>query len=295
MTQFFPRGSRRRLACLIATLLALPLVVSSCGWLDPLATSGNHRQQATTPLVDYLYGNADPPRIESTVELPIPITVGLTFLPTARGAGPTAVERDAVLQSIRERFGKLSYVRDIVIVPNYYLGSRHGNGFEELQRIAQLQRLDVIALVSYDQLSQTTENKRSLAYLTIAGAFFVRGNEQATHTLLDLAIVEPHSRALMLRAGGTSSLHQSSTAIDLEARRIRQQADGFAQATKALNDNFARELAEFETRIREGRAPVRIAAAERGGSGALDALQLWFLAIVMLLGARAGLPRGSNR
>jgi rhombotail lipoprotein len=291
MTQLFPRGSRRRLVSLVTAWLAMPFVVTSCGWLDPFVTPDREHQQASTPLVDYLYGDADPPRTESAVELSLPIVVGLAFLPTARGMGPTVVERDAVLHAIRERFGKLTYVRDIVTVPDYYLGNRRGSGFEELQRVAQLQRLDVVALVSYDQLSQTTDNKRSLAYLTIAGAFLVRGNEQATHTLLDLAIVEPRSRALLLRAGGTNSLHQSSTAVDLEKRRHRQQSDGFALATAALNDNFARELGEFEQRIREGRAPVRVVDAERGGRGALDVTQLLFLATVVLIGARAGLPR----
>jgi rhombotail lipoprotein len=294
MTHLLPRGNCRRRVSLVAALLAMPIVVTGCGSLDGFFGSEKRHQHGSTPLVDYLYGDTEPPQATAQVELQMPIVIGLTFLPTARGSGPTAVERDAVLQSIRERFSKLAYVRDIVIVPDYYLGNRRGSGFDELQRVAQLQRLDVIALVSHDQLSQTSQNKRSLAYLTIAGAFLVRGNEQATHTLLDLAVVEPRSRSLLLRSGGTSSLQQSSTAIELQTHRDRQQTQGFAQATEVLNDNFARELVAFEKQVREGRAPIRVVDANRSRSGALDILQLAFLMILVVCAARSCLSQGTR-
>jgi rhombotail lipoprotein len=284
-------GRGRRRATLLVAMAAMPFLVTSCSLPQPFGLRQHSQQQASTPLVDYLYGNDTPPRDTAGAELELPLVVGLAFLPTARGAGPTALEREHVLQSIRERFRALPYVRDIVIIPDYYVGRGSGHGFTELQQVASLQQLDVVALVSYDQLAQTTDNRRSLAYLTIAGAFLVRGNEQATHTLLDLAIVEPRARALLLRAGGTSSLHESSTAIELAKRRHRQQSDGFAAAAQALNDNFARELAEFERHVREGRAPLTVSDATRGGSGSLDAIQLLFLAVFVLAAARAGLPR----
>ncbi len=283
------RGRRR--AALLAMMAAMPLMLTSCALPSPFGAGRASQQHASTPLVDYLYGDMEPPQETASLQLPTPLVVGLAFLPPARGAGPSAVERESVLQSVRARFRALPYVREIVILPDYYLGRGNGQGFTALRQVAALQRLDVVALVSYDQLAETTENRRSLAYLTIAGAFLVRGNEQATHTLLDLAVIEPQSRALLLRAGGTSSLYESTTAIELAKRRDRQQAAGFAAAVAALNDNLAKELVEFERRVRAGQAPVRIASEAKSGAGALDPMQLLFLAVFVGAIARAGLSQ----
>ena len=40
--------------------------------------------------------------------------------------------------------------------------------------------------MSYDQVQNSFHNNRSLAYWTIVGAYFVRGDRNETHTLLDV-------------------------------------------------------------------------------------------------------------
>ena len=132
----------------------------------------NVHRAASTPLVDYLYPAGDLPTRDAEPVLNVPLTVGLTFLPSDRMQAIDAAAREQILAAIRARFRSLPYVRDIVIVPDHYL--RPNGGFDGLQQIARLQALDVIALVSYDQVSYSGENERAFAYLTIVGAYFVR-------------------------------------------------------------------------------------------------------------------------
>jgi rhombotail lipoprotein len=291
------RSIRQHLrAARLAAAALITVTLTGCTSLGELCLySCGRESSASTPLVDYLYGEDSVPTADATAELALPIAVGLAFLPAANGAAPSALEREPVVRAIRERFRGVPYVRDIVAVPDYYLSRRRGRGFEELQQVARLQKLDVVALVSYEQVSQTRENRRALAYLTIAGAFFVRGSEQSTHTLLDLAVIEPHSRSLLLRAAGTSSLMNSSVAIENGMRLYRQQSTGFVRATETLNTNFAHELASFEERVRAGQAPVRVTRAKsQSGGGAFDPLQLLLLAVFVVFAARAGLPRNRS-
>jgi len=275
------RTFRRKLKVLGTAALALTL--SGCQWLWH-DSSGRSRQSASA-LVDFLYADGHVPASDAAVELQLPIRVGLSFLPAADGrsvGAPTAVDRDLVLNAIREKFRGLSYVTEIVIVPNYYLRSSEGDGLKQIEQLSRLYKLDLFALVSYDQMVDSSENRNSLAYLTIVGAYFVRGNRHETHTLLDLAVIDPASRSLVLRAGGTSSLAGNTTAVDAQRHENAQRARGFELATASLVDNFQRELTDFESRVRAGTAPVRVARRVEKGGGAVDPLLLALLAAFLI-------------
>jgi rhombotail lipoprotein len=287
-----PRRLRLRLAaCLV--VIAFVVLGTGCIASGPVCEYGClSDQRASTPLVDFLYPDGDVPAVDAPVEIELPMVVGLAFLPSKDGRGPSATERDRLLAVVRERFRSVDYLRDIVVIPDYYFSRQRGRGFQDLGAVARLMGLGAVALVSYDQVSATRENQRSFAYLTIAGLFFVRGNEQTTHTLLDLAVIDPQSRTLLLRAGGTADASRSTTWIEQQSGLARQQEEGFDSAVTALNENFARELAAFEARVRDGSAPVRVRkAGARGGGGALDVLQLLFLGVFAAALARAGLRR----
>ena len=250
---------------------------------------------ASTPLVDYLYPAGDVPAQDAVPVLNVPLTVGLSFLPSERTQAMDTASRERVLAAIRARFRSLPYVRDIVIVPDHYL--RPNGGFDGLQQIARLQGLDVVALVSYDQVSYTGENERAFAYLTIVGAYFVRGDSNETHTLLDLAVVDPASRSLILRAGGTSSLEGKSTAAEQREKQRKLESRGLEAATGTLSANLERELESFRQRIREGTAPVRVVkrSGSAGGGGVIDvaSLALLLLAMLGIRRARARASRGT--
>jgi rhombotail lipoprotein len=277
------RRYRRKLKLMAAAALALTL--SGCGilgWNGCISHCGRS-QRASTPLVQFLYGDDQRvPARDAQVTLQLPIRVGLAFLPTRTGnpnEGPTAVERDRILRAIRENFAGLPYVAEIVPVPAYYFDVSRSDGMSQLEQLARLQRLDLMALISYDQRTQTTENRRALSYLTIVGALVMKGNHNETQTIIDLAVVEPVGRSLVLRAGGISARASTAAAIDQSHQLQKQQRIGFDQATDNLVANFRVELADFETRVRAGTADVKVVRQARttGGGGALDPLLLVLL------------------
>jgi rhombotail lipoprotein len=282
------RRHKKKLRLLAAASLALAL--SGCGIL-----SGNEclfrceeKRAASTPLVSFLYGSDQRvPGRDEVVTLQLPIRVGLAFLPTRSGnpdEGPTPTERERILGSIRNSFSGLPYVSEIVPVPAYYFDVSRSDGMRQLEQLARLQRLDLVALVSYDQRTQVSENRRSFAYLTIVGALVVKGNHNETQTIIDMAVVEPMGRSLVMRAGGISSTANTVTAIDQPGALRKQQRLGFDQATEALIANFRTELTDFESRVRAGTADVKVVRQARsggGGSGAMDPTLLVLLFVCL--------------
>ncbi|HEU4591123.1 MAG TPA: rhombotarget lipoprotein [Steroidobacteraceae bacterium] len=276
---------------------AFTLLLGGCGILsgnECLFRCGEQRA-ASTPLVRFLYGDDRPvPQKDATVTLQLPIRVGLAFLPGRTGnpdEGPTPIERERILGSIRSSFADLPYVSEIVPVPSYYFDARRDDGMQQLEQLARLQNLDLVALISYDQRTQVSENRRSFAYLTIVGALVVRGNHNETQTIVDLAVVEPTRGSLVLRAGGVSSTANTVTAIDQPGKLRKQQRVGFDQATDALIANFRTELTDFEARVRAGTADVKVVKQARGGggAGALDPLWLVLLLACLAVATRARL------
>jgi rhombotail lipoprotein len=255
--------------------------------------------ESSSSLVGFLYGDGDVPPVASEVHLELPLRVGVCFLPAGGRGGPTASERDQVLAAIRENFKTRPYVSEIVPIPDYYLRNTGGDGMTQIEQVSRLNQLDLFALVSYDQVTATTTNKSSLAYLTIVGAYFVRGDRHETHTLLDLAVIDPRTRLLVLRAGGTSALAGNTTLVDADRHEAAQRTRGFEKATVSLVDNFQRELTDFEGRVRAGTVPVKVrhrSSAGAGGGGALDPALLALL-LALLLAQRkwrqcASAPRG---
>jgi rhombotail lipoprotein len=297
------RRYRRKLKLMAASLLALTL--SGCGilGLGGCITQCGRSERSSTPLVQFLYGDDQHvPKRDAQVTLQLPIRVGLAFLPTRGGRpgeGPTAVERERILRAIRGNFADLPYVSEIVPVPSYYFDMSRGDGMQQLEQLARMQRLDLMALISYDQRSQTTENRRALSYLTIVGAFVMKGNHNETQTIIDLAVVEPTGRSLVLRAGGISSTANSAAAIDQTHELQKQQRVGFDQATDNLIANFRTELTDFETRVRAGTADIKVVKQERssagGGGGAIDpGLLLLLAACLAFTATRAWRGRRSS-
>ena len=294
------RRHKKKLRLLAVASLAL--LLSGCGIL-----SGNEclfrcgeKRAASTPLVQFLYGSDQRvPKRDEVVTLQLPIRVGLAFLPTRSGnsdEGPTPTERERILGSIRSSFSGLPYVSEIVPLPAYYFDVSRTDGMRQLEQLARLQRLDLVALISYDQRTQVSENRRSFAYLTIVGTLFVKGNHNETQTIIDMAVVEPTGRSLVLRAGGISSTANTVTAIDQPGKLRKQQRVGYDQATDALIANFRTELTDFESRVRAGTADVKVVRQARngsGGSGALDPvlLALTFVAVVFLSRRRRAVVR----
>jgi rhombotail lipoprotein len=260
--------------------------LSGCAALTPNCPTCNSHADRSSSLVSFLYPNGAAPKSDSMPELPVPLRVGLAFLPAQSGsttAGLSEAQKEQLLERIRRHFADRTFVSEIVIIPDYYLSG--AKGFAGLEGIQRLYNVDLMALVSYDQVTYSGDRKYgSLAYLTIVGAFVVQGSEHDVTTLVDLAVVAPKTRSLVLRAGGTDTSHGTSTLIDRAKEERATDAAGYSKATDAMIAHFDTALTKFESDVKAGTAQVRLANRDgtpRSGGGALDGAGLLLLAVLL--------------
>jgi len=253
----------------------------------------------SSSLVEFLYPQGRvPPRENSVPELHVPLRVGLAFLPARDGSavGPDAALRQELLERVRQHFKDRKFVSEIVLIPDYYL--KTGRGFEGLEATQRLYAVDLMALVSYDQVTHGDTNEWSLGYLTIVGMYVLKGNRYDVSTLVDLAVVDPASRSLVLRAGGTDVRHGSATLVSTASELRQKSGFGFSTAADQMIGHFDTALNEFEGQVRAGKANVRVVHKDgSGGSGAIGLLELSLLGAWQVLrrSRRAGQDPAGRR
>ena len=100
------------------------------------------------------------------------------------------------------------------------------------------------------------------------GAYVVKGTTDDTTTLVDLAVVDPKTRSLVLRAGGTDTRHQTSTFVDMQRTVRASSTAGFDAATNQMITHLDTALTVFESE-HSGKANVHVVArnAPAGGGG----------------------------
>lgn len=264
-----------RLLHLLVVVLALPLV-AGCEALLGEYWSPQQRTGASSSVVEFLYPDgAVPPKPTGTLPvLPQPLTVGLAFVPGRGGEmGPLSEpQRLQLLENVRAKFAGETYVTDIVLVPESYL--RGADGFTALERAARMYGLDVMALVSYDQLSTSSDKSSSFWYWTIVGAYLVEGTRNEVQTLVDTAVFDIPSRTLLFRAAGTDRAQKDATMVGSPQQMRQAQVASFERAMQQMTTNLQTELDAFKVRVKEGKAPVSVAQRKDGGAGATGALAL---------------------
>jgi rhombotail lipoprotein len=273
------------------TWFGLVLIVGLGGCADLACFSSCQRHaQNSTSLVEFLYPNGAPPPVQDAQpQLHLPLRVGLAFLPSngEPRIGPDAAQKEALPQEIRKRFVSRKFIAEIVLIPDYYLQGKRG--FEGLEGVQRLYGIDLMALVSYDQVAHEDDNRWSLGYMTIVGAYVLKGTRHDVSTLVDLAVVDPATHSLVLRAGGFDTRHGTVTLVD-ENRRLRETAtEAFAAATQQMIDHFDGALTAFEAEVRDGKANVRVVSNHgkpTSGGGAIDSRMLPALLLLVMLSAR---------
>jgi len=173
-------------------------------------------------------------------------------------------------------------VGDIVDIPSAYLEPR--GGFDNLDQVARLFNVDVIALVSVDQLQVSNPRRASILYVSIIGAYLLPLDHNQTRTMIDAAVFHVPTRTLLLRAPGISSITGSSTAMDIRAKLDERSLKGFEFAMKDLAKNLDGQVGQFKASVASGRRrDVDIVTAEgksvRGGG----AFGWWDAAIAVLM------------
>lgn len=261
------------------------LLVIVLMFINGCALFGEYRDRHTrsTSLVQFLYPNGNPPlQDKPNPVLNLPLKVGLAFIPGGNNSQITPATKNTLLENVKQAFESRVYIDEITIIPEIYLQQR--KGFSTLEQIKSLYQLDVIALVSYDQIVNGRDNIFSLSYLTIVGAYIFPGSGYDVNTLIDLAVIDINSQSILFRSAGTSgSKGVVAEAYKQQAYR-KKQNQGFAKAMQQMQDNLQVELGKFEQRLRKKDPNERIQVRHRAGySGGSVSLSLLILLVFLSL------------
>lgn len=206
-------------------------------------------------LMAYLYPKAQaaPQPASPGTRLQVPLRLGVAFVPGERWRGdaaPASLEKP-LLDTLRTAFRDRPWVGEIKPIPSAYL--RSDGGFDNLEQASRMFGVDVVALVSVDQIQHSDPKWYSFAYLSIVGAFVLPADRNSTSTLLDAAVFHVPSRTFLLRAPGQSTVKGSTTAVAREELLRRDAGEGLRLAMADLARNLDAEVSAFKAEVAEGR------------------------------------------
>lgn len=266
-----------------AIAIACALLFTGCAALQPVKQQG-----VSSSLVDYLYPEGEIPSdlVDAKPVLNLPLRIGLAFVPAGTGFSNeiSDKQRNELLEKVRVQFEQYAFIEQIVVIPDNYLS--HGSGFTTVEQVARLYGVDIVALVSYDQVIFSKQNAGSFLYLTIVGAYMVPGDQQRVDTFVDTAVFDVRTRKLLFRAPGVDTRKDISRLFAIESERIRISQESMAAAVTHMSANLDAELHKFKERVKSGQvAEVRVRGGYSGG-GAADAFLLMPLALIAALRMR---------
>ena len=238
--------------------LMLILLISGC---SSIVSDHHERQTHSSSLANFLYPNKQT-KVATTNQIPqlsLPINVGLAFLPSQNWQGNhlDSSNQYQLLKKVKSGFSQHKFIKQIKIIPSTYLRHHKGkgsSGFDTLDQVARLYDVDVIALVSYDQLRQTLQNNVSLLYWTIVGMYVIPGNENTIQTFVDTAVFDVRNRKMLMRAPGISKLQKRSTAIGVDHVMQNKTIEGFNLAFDDMMTNLDTELLVLKEKVKEGKS-----------------------------------------
>jgi rhombotail lipoprotein len=248
---------------------------------------------AKSSVVDYLYPKEAAKIVEPSIPLlKLPIKLGVAFVPeqSARShgsnfwagnsdlsSGLTETKKMQILSNVSAYFKKYPFIGEIQEIPSTYLTP--GGSFANLDQIKTMYGVDVIALVSYDQVQFTDASFLSVSYWTIVGAYLVSGEKNDTNTLMDTVVYDIASRKMLFRAPGISMVKGRSTPVNLSEELRADSIKGFDQAAKSMIDNLDVQLAAFREKAKQNPEQIKVVKTEgySGGGGAFDLTSLWIL------------------
>jgi rhombotail lipoprotein len=243
---------------------ALALLATGCDTFHNVRTE--HRASS---LYSYLYPDKDNHIDTPTIPvLSLPLHVGVAFVPAndyRQRRYPGYVTDDmtisesqkiGLMKRISAEFKKYPFVQSIDIIPTPYLTP--GGSFANLDQIRTMYGVDVMALISYDQVQFTGEGLESLTYWTIAGAVVVPGEKNETKTMLDAAVFDIASRKMLFRAPGIGDVNNSSTMMTLAENLHKNSEEGFGMAAADLTTNLQAALTDFRERVTNSVAQAKL-------------------------------------
>jgi rhombotail lipoprotein len=272
--------SIRILMCFAALIVAMA-AISGCAGLY-----GKEKSRYRSSVVEYLYPKKDVQEVASVPHLSLPLQVGIAFVPESGEAGmPRLNEKEKMdlMRRISSEFKKLPFIKDIEIIPSAYLTA--GGSFTNLDQIKTMHAVDVIALISYDQVQHTDEGLLSLAYWTIVGAYIVKGEKNDTTTMMDAVVYDIASRKMLFRAPGTSRIKGKATLVNLSERLRNDSSESFRLAADDLVANLRLELDQFKLKIKE--MPQEVVVQHKPGYTGAGGMDPVSALILLALGGTA--------
>lgn len=241
----------------LATLpIAVPLAYACTGLAAALGASllggcaameKENKQRQVASVLSFLYPGKDTPEppAAQVAEIKVPFRIGVAFVPDDKVATDQRLpetERQVLTGKVREAFASYPFVSRIETVPSLYL--EPGGGFANLDRVAALLKLDVIALISYDLVQHADANGWSFLYWTGVGAYVIEGDKFDVLTAVECTVFDVKSRRLLMRASGTARDKGGATLVNFseKSRAARTKSLGVAvdQMTLALKGEVAR-------------------------------------------------------
>jgi rhombotail lipoprotein len=236
---------RTRLASVAVSLLTLVACIT------PQTTTRR------SSLMDYLYPKQQsaPTPNPAGARLKLPLRLGIAFVPAGDASWRVRNlmapgQEKPLLEVVKQSFKDRPWVAEIKLVPSTYL--RPGGGFENMDQVARMYGVDVMALVSVDQIQYTDPKWYSFTYLSIVGAYVLPGDANDTRTLIDAAVYDVASHTFLLRAPGQSQLKGSSTWAYREVQLREHSAKGLQLAMTDLAKNLDGEVAAFKAEVASG-------------------------------------------
>lgn len=260
---------------LISTLLYL----SGC---SVLGYNPDRQNSTSSSLVDYLYpeGTAKISHEHDVAVINLPVNVGIAFVPSNNWR--TVLDEQtqmSLLMQVKSRFEKHEFIHRIELIPSTYL--KQGKGFNTLNQVARMHDVDVMALVSYDQIARNYEKEASLLYWTIIGMYLVQGNEHTTRTFVDTAVFDVHSQKLLFRAPGASQSRDRTTALELKEVSDQHSLSGFENAFASMTNNLEKELEHFTERVPEEKN-IKVQRKQGYSGGSLHGFLLFSLMLLCI-------------
>jgi len=243
--------------------------------------SQSYSQREASSVVDYLYPKGEPVVPDMVTHLTLPVKVGIAFAPEGgRGSVLSEEKKLELLGQVKTVFEKYPYIQKIDVIPSSYL--RPGGGFENLSQIGRMFGVDVVAMVSYDQIQFDDPNALSFLYWSIAGAYVIKGDQHDTQTMVDTSVFDINSRKLLFRAPGVSAIKGTATAVAYHEVAREARSKGYEDAVQQMIPNLEKELAAFKERIKQDES-VQIHHSEGyHGGGSFSWLALLMVALTGL-------------
>ena len=123
---------------------------------------------------------------------------------------------------------------------------------QDLDQVARSFGVDVVALVSVDQMQFSSPRWYAWTYWTLVGAYMVKGDKNDTTTLVDAAVYHVPSRTFLFRAGGVGTAKGSSTWSNREEAFRQQSRESLALAMAELSKSLDQGVTTFKQDLLKG-------------------------------------------